>query len=220
MDNINQIKQMDIFHQCSNRQLEKIKTLLVEKKFAKGEYLFFEQEPATNVFFLKKGHVKVFRTDENGKSQIVNFFIKNQMFPHVGITKEGVYPATAEALADVVVWTMKVDDFLQLCLEIPHLRIRLTEIMDENIRGLQERLVKTLDKDTPGRIFDTLWPLVIRIGEKVPGGFVLIPSLTHQEIADVVGVSRETVTRSLQTLKKEGRIQIKGHKMYMYPKQA
>lgn len=216
MEKRKQFEQIHFFRSCTKEQYDMISPLFVERTFEKGTYLFFEQEPCTLVYFLIEGLVKVFRTEESGREQIVNLFVSNDMFPHVGVTKEGAYPATAQAQLPSVVWVMRVDDFQSVCQQIPSLQMRLAELMDQHIRELQQRLVTSLDKDIPTRIYEVIWPIACRIGKKVQGGYIISPALTHQEIADLVGISRETVTRAIPTLKKEKRMDVRNHQLYLF----
>ena len=84
------------FANLSEHEIYKIVDISISREWNKGSHVFLQDEPLENVYFIYEGKVKIYRTDLNGKEQIVSILKKGEMFPHVGFFRKGGYPAFSE----------------------------------------------------------------------------------------------------------------------------
>jgi len=203
--------QFPMFKSCSHDELEQLANLLLFKKVERKDALFYEGEPCDIIYFVKKGQVKVYKTTEDGREQIVNILTSGDMLPHVGLFGDSVYPATAEALDDTEVYYLYVKPFTTFISHNPSISIKLLQEMDEKIREIQARLSNVLNKDMREKILSVLLSLARSKGTQTDSGYQVDLELTHQDIADMVGTTRETASRILGQLKREGLIRMENH---------
>ncbi|WP_167577409.1 Crp/Fnr family transcriptional regulator [Ammoniphilus sp. YIM 78166] len=190
-----------MFQHCTEDEIEQIAALLILKEARKKEIVFNEGDPCEVIYFIHQGRVKIYKTSEDGREQIVNLLGKGDMFPHVGWYGGSAYPATAEILEEGELYFMYVQQFTHLLEHQPKLTLKLLQELDTKIRGLQSRLSHVLSKDMTEKIVSVLQSLANEEGK-------LDMELTHQDIANMVGTTRETASRILNQLKKEGKVQI------------
>lgn len=200
--------QTPIFQHCTEDDLNQVSSLLFPKEGKKKDILFYEGDPCEVIYFINKGRVKVFKSTEDGLEQIVNLLGRGDMFPHVGWYGGSVYPATAEVLEDGELYFIYVQQFTQLLEKQPKLTVKLLQELDGKIRALQARLSHVLSKDMTEKIYSVLFSLVKEKGKKTEDGYRLEIDLTHQDIANMVGTTRETASRIISQLKKEGKMNL------------
>ncbi|RKD27060.1 hypothetical protein BEP19_00355 [Ammoniphilus oxalaticus] len=200
------LSRVEIFQYCTEEEIEQVADLLLPREIKRREILFNEGDPCEVVYFIQQGRVKVYKTTEDGREQIVNLLGKGDIFPHVGWYGGSNYPATAESLEDGHFYFMSVDKFVRVLENNPRLTLKLLKEFDEQIRELQRRLSNVLSGDMAGKILNVLHSLAKSKGRKTEDGYLLEIDLTHQDIANMVGTSRETASRVISQLRKEGKL--------------
>jgi len=198
------LENIDFFKVFNSTELAKIIDLIGIKKVRKKDVIFHEGDECTAIYFILKGSVKVFKTSEDGRENIVNLLSTHDMFPHVGLFGGSNYPATAKAIEDSVIYYLLVEDFNRILIDSPHLSIKLLQILDQKIRSLQVRLGNVMSKDITDKVISTLHSLAKTNGVRTDEGLEIQIELTHQDLADMVGTTRETVSRVISQLKRDG----------------
>ncbi|WP_096190122.1 Crp/Fnr family transcriptional regulator [Evansella halocellulosilytica] len=205
------LKRIDIFKNCNISELSKIANILFKKEVSKGDIIFHQEEPCSIIYLIAEGQIKAFKTTEGGREQIVNILSTNDMFPHVGLFGDSEYPATAQAIENCTLYYLLVDEFNDLLKAYPSISIKLLQISDEKIRGLQTRLSQVMEKGIKEKLMNTLFMLAKNIGRQVEDGYEINVDLTHQDIADMLGTTRETVSRTMAQLKREDKMMYNQH---------
>ena len=200
------LTRVPIFQSCTEEEIHQIANIMMPKELRKKDILFYEGEPCDVIYFIHRGRVKVYKTTEDGREQIVNLLGKGDIFPHVGWYVGSTYPATAESLEDGQLYFLFINKFIQLLEENPRLMLKLLQEFDGKIRELQGRLSNVLSRDMTEKILNVLYSLVKDKGKKNEDGYLLEIELTHQDIANMVGTTRETASRILSQLKKDGKL--------------
>jgi CRP/FNR family transcriptional regulator len=206
---------VSLFASLTEQERDAIVGVMSHKKVKKREILFYEGEPCTAIYLLAHGTVKVYKTTEDGREQIVNVLYERDMFPHIGMFGGSPYPATAEAMEESLLYSINVQELTALLKGNSALCIRLLQILEGKIRDLQRRLSDVLSKDMKEKIMNTLSSLAKSRGTEVAGGYSLKMELTHQDLADMVGTTRETASRIISQLKKEGLIEFDAHSIWI-----
>ena len=133
---------------------------------------------------------------------------EGEMFPHVGFFDKGPYPATAEAIVDTQLIIIRVDDFNALLTERPGIALKVMKILGQKIKMLTERVQELMSDDVHHRTIHALLRLAQENGQEDEEGILLNTPITNQDLANMVGTSRETVNRILNQFKKKGLIEI------------
>lgn len=202
------LRKNPLFKDLHEEDLQKIAAIIRERHYRRQMLVFLEGEPLDAVYFLRRGSVKVYTAGADGREQILNILGPGDFFPHIGLLEGGTYPATAETLDEVELGLLRREEFQQLLREHPDIAIRLLEVMGEKLRGLQMQVKDMGLRNVPGRLASVLLRLAERYGEPVDDGVRIPLELTHQELANIAGTSRESVSRALAAFRKEGAIRM------------
>ena len=185
----------DIFKKISNSQLSEIEKKMSEKKFAKGESLFFEGDPAENVWFVKEGHVKAVVHTADGKDLTLCMVGSNSMFGTCCCFGGGAYPCHTVAETDATVVAYPMSDFLALLEKYPEISKAVVTQLSKRLR--QSKDMQTFEQESvEKRILHLLVGLVSEFGNTIP--------LTRREIAEMAGTTVETCIRTFSGLEKDG----------------
>jgi CRP/FNR family transcriptional regulator len=202
-ENIEILRLVPIFRELTNEELERVWDISIQRLHRKRTVIFTEGSDKEAVFFIQDGLVKTFKTDENGNEHIVSFLKTGDMFPHTGFFNSNPYPATAEAIVDTRLLAIPVRSFDQLLTDTPMMAIKVMRVMSEKIKELQEKLQQLTGHDVQDRGISFLLKLAENYGTVKDGHIHIHLPMTHQEFANVIGTTRETVNRLINQLRKE-----------------
>ena len=201
------LRQFPLFKDLTDTELTPLIDLMDTKAYPKDTFVFMKDEPITKVYFILEGEVKIFQTSVEGKEQIVNMLKAPDLFPHQGLFRQGNYPANAQINKDAKLMFISIADFEQFLLIYPHVSIKMFRILGEIIVDLQTRLQEKILLTTYEQIVMLLLRLTNNYGKQLNGEeFQITINFTNQELANMIGSSRETVSRTLTALRKEGLI--------------
>jgi len=197
------LARIPLFRDLSEPELERVAQLAIFRYYARKSVIFAEGAEKEAVYLIRDGLVKTFKTDENGHEQIVSFLKPGDMFPHTGFFTAKPYPATAVAITDARLAAIPIQQFEQLLLQMPSIAVKVMRVLGEKIAELQERLQTLTGQDVRNRVVSFLLGLAERHGEARDGRIAINLPMTHQEFANAVGSTRETVNRMLNQLEKD-----------------
>lgn len=201
------LRQFPLFKDLTDTEITPLIDLMDTKIYPKDTFVFMKDEPITKVYFILEGEVKIFQTSVEGKEQIVNMLKAPDMFPHQGLFRQGNYPANAQINKDAKLMFISIADFEQFLLIYPHVSIKMFRILGEIIIDLQTRLQEKILLTTYEQIVMLLLRLTNNYGKQLnEEEFQITINFTNQELANMIGSSRETVSRTLTALRKEGLI--------------
>lgn len=199
------LRSFPLFRDLSDEELAKLSEYAIRRVYPKKTAIFHEGDRKEAVYFIQEGLVKTFKTDENGHEHIVSFLKRGDMFPHTGLFHDLPYPATAEAIEQAVLLALPVKPFEQFIVGAPLVAIKMMRVMSEKMTELQGKLQELtgLDVLNRGQLF--LLKLAEEYGKPQPDGSLHVDfPMGHQDFASAIGTSRETVSRLLNQLRKEG----------------
>lgn len=198
------LKQFTIFKNLSPSEMEPIIDIANSRKYKPGKIVFMQHEPITDVFFIQSGKVKIYKTDYDGREQLFRVLQQDDMFPHQGFFRKGNYPAHAEIMEETVLVNIPILSFENFLLTNPQICIKMFEVLGGIIVDLQNRLEEKILYS----VYDQIVLLLLRLardnGELMADNiYRLTISLTNGELANMIGSSRETVSRTLTKLKNQ-----------------
>lgn len=208
MENVGFLHRVPLFNGLDQEEFIQISKLTRERKYRKNMIIFVEGEPGEALYFLKEGKIKVFKNTPDGREQILHILQSGDIFAEVVLFDGGPYPATAETIEDSVVGLIKNSDMDELIKNNPDLGMKIMKIMNKRL-VLAQTLIRDLAlKDTFGRLASMLLILAKDHGEKNQQGVRIKLALSRQDLANLIGTSRETVTRALSDFKKNKLIEM------------
>lgn len=202
-DIIKRLSAVPLFKELSIEELEPIIKIAQTRFYKHKMYVFMQDDPLDRVFFIHSGKVKIYKTDFSGKEQIVSVLEPGEMFPHAGFFRQGKFPAHAEVTEDATLIVIPIDQFEEILISYPELCIKLFKVLGEKIVDLQKRLEEQILHNTYEQIVLLLIRLCKSNGEKMDQRYKLTTQFTNRELANMIGTSRETVSRTVNHLKKK-----------------
>lgn len=180
----------------------------MERTYRKGRIIFVEGEPGEAVFFLKEGRVKISKQAEDGREQILHFIHPGEVFAEVVLFDGGPYPATAEAVEDSKIGLVRNTDMERITVENSGIALGMLKIMSRRLRVAQKQINELALMDTSRRMASTLLFLAHEQGIPCDGGLAIDMALTNQELASMIGTSRETANRILSDMRRQKAVRV------------
>jgi CRP/FNR family cyclic AMP-dependent transcriptional regulator len=202
-----QLKQFDLLAQLNEDQLKKLSQWVKDRSFQKGELIYLPGEPSESVYFLKNGKVKLSYLGPEGKEFTVSMLEEGEPFGEMSVVGEENRNLKAEALEDSVLCTVSKRDFLHFADQTPKLSLKVAKKIGQHRREIQNSLADLLFKDVPTRLAGLLRQLAAQYGTESNSGTRIEPGFTHEEIAKLVGSTRETITANLNEFESDGLIE-------------
>jgi CRP/FNR family cyclic AMP-dependent transcriptional regulator len=187
--------------------------------YPEGAVLFVEGQEPRGAFMLCSGQVKLTMTSYGGKSIIVKVVKPGEIVGLDAVLHSRPYEVTAETLQNSQLNFIRRDDLLHFLQEHGDATLRAAEHVSSNCHLAYQQIRSIgLSASAREKVAHVLleWALA---GEQTPKGLRAKVSLSHEEIAQIVGCTRETVTRTLSDLRKKKIAELKGSTLYVYNKQ-
>ncbi len=207
-------RKVPIFATLNEEELQKIISLINQKKYSKAGLICREGEPLENLLLINHGKVKVYRNSLDGKEQILYILGEGDFLGERNLfLKQKLADYNAEAMEDTLVCMITGREFRQLLLQYPAISIKIMEKLCGRIDKLENLIGNISPRETDNRICMMLIEFRNKYGKKQPDGTLLIDlPLNREEMANYIGLTRETVSRKLNALKETGIIDLIGNK--------
>jgi len=196
------LAKISLFRDLPEEDLQVISGLARVRNYKKNMIIFMEGEPGEALYFIISGKVKIFKMTEDGREQILHILQDGDVFAEVVLIDRGPYPATAEIIEAGQIGMLMNDDLENLLRKNADISLKLLKIMSKRLRLAQIQVRDLALKDTYGRLASMLLMLAKDHGEETGCGIKIDLPLSRQELANLIGTTRETVTRILGDFKK------------------
>ncbi|MGI9516058.1 MAG: Crp/Fnr family transcriptional regulator [Pirellulaceae bacterium] len=202
------LSKCDLFSRLHPDQIRQMESVSRLKKFKRGETVYLPADDADGVMLVVSGRIKICHVTPEGKQSILVFVEPGEIFGELSLvdpTCRQEYSETTENSQLVLIPREEV----QRCMRMhPDLTLGITKLIGLRRQRVERRLRHLLFHSNRERLVYLLLELIEQYGRRVDDGFELSIKLSHQEMANIIGSTRETVTVVLGELQKEGMIQI------------
>lgn len=202
------LRRIFVFSNLTDEELAKIAAIVRMKEYKKNTVIFREGEEGEGLFFVKKGKIKLTKLSEDGKEKILHFCQEGDVFAEILLFEGGVYPATAETLEACEIGLIRHADMERLLLANNEITVKLLKVMSKRLREAQFHIRDLAFKDAYSRLASTLLNLSAEYGRQSSDVNYVGISLNQQELANLIGTSRETVARIIGDWRREGIIAV------------
>ena len=213
MKKIDLLQSVSLFFDLSEKELGYIEEKMVSRRYENGNYIFLEESEGEQCFFVAKGSVKVTRLSKDGREVILTMLNAGDFFGEMSLLDGESRSANVIALEETEVLTLNREDFLVVLHDYPTIAIQLVKEMAGRLRKSDRQIASLSLSDAEKRI--TM--CIIRFADDqgvIKNGKVSIPKTPiQQDIANMAGTSRETVSRALSILEKENLIKRNGREL-------
>jgi CRP/FNR family transcriptional regulator, cyclic AMP receptor protein len=212
-EEINFLRNVPIFAELEEKDLIRVVKLGTRQKYKKGNIVVLEQESGAALFVIITGKVKVVRMDEDGREVILSMFGPGEFFGEMSLLDGLARSASVVATVKSELFMIHRRDFLELLNEFPAVTISLLAELAMRLRKADMQIKSLSLKDAEGRIANVMLILADDVGIFRKGKVEIDDLPLQQDIANMAGTSRETVSRMIHLFIEGGEVQMKGNRL-------
>jgi CRP-like cAMP-binding protein len=186
------LREFDLFRDLRDEEVEAIGRAAPMSQLPAGQMIYSPDRPSEVLFILKKGRIRLFQVSVDGRTMTTSIISPGQVFGEMAVLGQHLDQTFAETVEPCVVCLMSRADVERLLLADQRIATRVAEFLGSRVADLERRLGDTVLKSVPERIAATLGRMAASDDTTI--------RLTHEQLADLVGTSRETVTKVLGDL--------------------
>ncbi len=209
------LKSVPLFSQLPEEDIRAFATLTRERTYPKGSVILFEDDPGDSLYLVAGGQVKVVLIGEDGREVILSVLGEGSFFGEMALIDNQPRSAHVIAMEDSRLLLLRRDDFQARLLKSPAVAISLLAELSGRLRLADEKIGSLVLLDVNGRVA----ALLLRLGED-EGGDTITKKLTHHTIAQMIGSSRETVSRTMRALVERDIIQVSRREIVLQDRRA
>lgn len=202
------LKHINLFSALTPPELQEMDRITRMQEVKKRQPIYLPGDPSTTVYLLKKGRVKIATTASSGKEITFEILEPGEIFGELEVLEDAPRETQAEALDDALICAIRREDFDHYLRRHPDLALNLTKLIGLRLRKIQSRVEDLVFRDVPARLAHLLIELSKTEGVSDVAGTRLRAKLTHQEMANLIGCSRETVSATLGHFRDQGLIRM------------
>lgn len=185
-----------------------LRASMTEKRVPRSGVIFSEGEPGDRMYVILDGKVKLGQTSPDGRESLLAVLGPGEVFGELSLFDPGPRTATATAVTDTVVVGLGHADLRPWLTGRPEVAEALLQALAQRLRRTNEALADLVFSDVPGRVAKQLLELADKFGQPGPDGVLVHHDLTQEELAQLVGASRETVNKALADFTQRGWIEV------------
>ncbi|ETI89258.1 MAG: Crp/Fnr family transcriptional regulator [Clostridium butyricum] len=202
-----------IFENLNNEELLKIVNTINHKEYAKGDVVFTEGNVANTLFFINEGKIKLYKYTKDGKEQILHVLSEGDFFGELELIKPSKYGFNSKAIIDSKICTLTKDEMKEIMMKNPEIGIKVLETVGERLSKVESLVQNLATNDVDSRMAYLLTDLMEKYGENIEKNISIELPLSREEMANFIGVTRETISRKLKKFEDEKLIKIVGTKI-------
>jgi CRP-like cAMP-binding protein len=199
----NNLSNIQVFRDLSPNELARMNRQITMSTCPPGKIFYMPEDSGEGLFLLKKGRVQLYRIAPNGKKIVMVTLGPGAIFGEMSLVGQGMHNTFAESIEECVLCIMSRSDVERLIQEKPEVAFRFVEALGKRLSQLEARLEEIAFKSIPARLAS----LLLTLNEE-QGGQQMVNGYTHQDLSEMLGTYRETVTQTLNDLKADGLISI------------
>jgi CRP/FNR family transcriptional regulator, cyclic AMP receptor protein len=203
------IKKCDLFARLTPPEMEHLERQASVRTFKRREIIYFPTEPGQSVLLVARGRVKLKDISPDGKETILAFIDEGEIFGELAIVDVASRNEFAEAVEDSQILAFARSAILGLMERRADVAMHITKLVGLRRRRLENRLRNILFRSNRERVAHILLELVDSHGQRRNDGWEIEMRLTHQDLASLIGATRETVTIVLGQLQADRMIQVR-----------
>ena len=211
---LDSLRTIPLFAAVPDDALSAIADLLIERRVSKNQTIVEEGLSGDYMYVIREGHVKVTKLSGDGREKILELLGPGDFFGEMSLLDDAPRSASVKSLTETHILALSRPDFLKELRRNPDLGMAVIQELTRRVRQMDEQASSLSFQ----RVRERTQGLLVRLAKDdvVQNGRRVTPPLTHQQIADMIGTSRETVTRIVKRLKDQGWLEQEG-KHYLVP---
>lgn len=203
-EKLNYLSTIQIFRDLTLNELAEMDRQITMSACEPGKIFYMPEDSGEVLFLLKKGRIQLYRLSPEGKKIVVATLGPGAIFGEMSLVGQGMHNTFAEAIDECMLCVMSRPDVERLMREKPKVALRFMESLGTRLNDMERRLEEIAFRSIPTRLAS----LLLRLADEAEPGNTLVQGYTHQDLAEMLGTYRETITQILNDFKNEGLVQI------------
>jgi CRP/FNR family transcriptional regulator/CRP/FNR family cyclic AMP-dependent transcriptional regulator len=204
-----------LFAELDDRELASIAAVAKVRRYGKDDVVFHADESGDVFCLIKEGQVKITMISPEGKEIILSILNSGDFFGEMSLLDNEPRSATVIATEPLEIVTIWRSDFLQILSENFSITKKVLAELSKRLRSASNRIESLATMDVYGRLARFFLELAQESGKSLDNGYVAVTRPTHQAIANMIGTSRETVSRLIHELMKQNLLLSEGKTIYL-----
>ncbi|WP_110955469.1 Crp/Fnr family transcriptional regulator [Anaerosinus massiliensis] len=197
------LRNVPVFEELPPEDLAIINQVTLERKYKKNEAIFREGDAGAGFHYVKTGKIKVIKLAADGREHIINILGPSDIFAEVLLFNQGPYPATAIAMEESCVGMIRNSELEHVIINHPNVAMNIIQAMSKKLLFIQQKVKSLAFSDSYAKVAQAVETLAYRYGKKSDLGMEIDLDFTRQDVANLAGTTRETVSRIFSAMKKE-----------------
>lgn len=197
-----------IFQNLEEHELSQVINSIDHRIYKKNEVLFDEGSIANNMFFVNEGKVKLYKYTKEGKEQILHVLSEGEFFGELNLLKSSIHNFSSKAIKDCKICVISNEKMKDIIVRNPHIGIKLLGSVGERLSDVENLAQSLATNDADSRVAYLLIDLLDKYGSRTLEKKEIKLPMSREDMANCVGVTRETMSRKLKKFEDEGLIKI------------
>lgn len=198
------LKNIPLFSELSDKDLQRILQVANRQHYHKENLILIEEEVGSSMFVILQGRVKISRISDDGREVILAIMSEGDFFGEMSLLDGQTRSANVTAIEDSELLVIRREEFLQMLNDYPQIAINLLKELAQRIRKGDEHIKSLSLQDAKGRVANTLLRIAEDYGVFRKGQVEISELPLQQDLANMAGTSRETISRVIKTLIQQG----------------
>ncbi len=208
------LTRVELFRGITDAEAQNIAAICPEKRYPKGATIFSPGDPPGFLYILREGLVKLASLSEKGSETILQIFKPDDVFGEFLLSAEKRH-FEAVALEDTLVTALSREIFRELLVSVPAVGLNFIKLLSGRLARAEKELAAFSHSWSYHRLAKILLQLSEGFGEEIPSGTMINLRMTHEDLANMIGTSRETVTTQLKRLEQMGFVARQGRRIIL-----
>ena len=201
-----------IFENLNDDELLEIVKTINHKEYSKGDIIFTEGNVANTLYFINEGKIKLYKYTKDGKEQILHVLSEGDFFGELELIKVSKYGFNSKAIVNSKICTLTKDEMKDIIMRKPEIGIKVLETVGERLAKVESLVQNLATNDVDSRMAYLLTDFIEKYGVHIENNISIELPLSREDMANFIGVTRETISRKLKKFEEEKLIKIVGTK--------
>jgi CRP-like cAMP-binding protein len=206
----------DIFSDLTPEQRARVERAISWGEYPSGQIFFAPEESGDRLYLLRRGRVRIYKLSPEGRALTLLILEPSSIFGEMALAAEWVHDSFAETMTDCAVGAIGRDELRRMLNAYPQVALRFMSIMSQRVRALERKLADIAFKSVPQRLATVLLNLADTQPEpQDPATPPAVVRYTHQQLAEMIGSYRETVTKAIGEFREAGLIRVEEDAIFL-----
>lgn len=209
------LKKCPLFSQLTPEQIQQVEPSCLSREFKRGDVVYLPSDMGDSVLLLARGRVRIYHVTSEGKQAILSFIEPGELFGELALFDPHRRDEYAEATEKSLVVLLPRETVHNLVARHPQMSMSITRLYGLRLRCIERRLKSLLFRSSRDRLVHLLLELAEKYGRMTDDGLLINLRISHQDMASVIGATRETVTITLGELQQDGLIRVEKRRIFL-----